>query len=424
MSLHDDSASLISVAPSQLVGRSLIEPLERRVLFATASFTFPGFASTANLVTNGFGAAPVTSGTALRLTDGGTDEARSVWYGTEVPVKTFTSHFSFRLKNATADGMTFTLHGGSTSELGTSGAGLGYAGIDESVAVAFNFYNSGLFGSKSSFATNGDVPANDKDTSPLNLHTRHLMQATVSYDGTTLELTVRDATDGSSRFNASMDVDLHTLIGKDTATVGFTAATSSLSSIQDVLSWRFVGNGPTIDKPAEATPVTGKSSTLSASGKDPEGDELLTYTWSVLRRPTGARQPTFSVNGTTDAKSTIASFSKDGNYRLLCTITDEDGSSAVTSVLLQVQQTPTSVRVTPPVATVRRGQSVPLSASAFDQFGRPMRTAPQIFFAIESGDGVIDQTTGVYTASGLFKEVVIAAFASAAVSGTARVTVT
>src|SRR5579871_1505881 len=96
-----------------------IEPLESRCLF-DVNFA-SGFASPTGLVLNG-GAA--ISGTRLRLTDGGTGEVRSVFFGTLQNVQNFTTDFYFQLTNATADGFTFTIQGVGTTAVGGGGGGL------------------------------------------------------------------------------------------------------------------------------------------------------------------------------------------------------------------------------------------------------------------------------------------------------------
>src|SRR5271170_4389648 len=51
------------------------------------------------------------NGSALQLTNGGTDEAGSAWFATPVNVQSFSTNFTFQLSNPAADGITFTLQG-------------------------------------------------------------------------------------------------------------------------------------------------------------------------------------------------------------------------------------------------------------------------------------------------------------------------
>ena len=50
--------------------------------------------------------------------------------------------------------------------------------------------------------------------------------------------------------------------------------------------------------------VTGTTTVLSVLGADDGGESNLTYTWSVTSKPSGASNPTFSLNGINAAKST------------------------------------------------------------------------------------------------------------------------
>ncbi|HKD76104.1 MAG TPA: hypothetical protein VKB76_11445, partial [Ktedonobacterales bacterium] len=78
----------------------------------------------------------------LRLTTNDAGETSSVFARAPVPVTTFTTTFTFQDTNASANGFTFTLQNATPSALGSSGAGLGYSGIAQSVAVKFNLWNA------------------------------------------------------------------------------------------------------------------------------------------------------------------------------------------------------------------------------------------------------------------------------------------
>ena len=64
------------------------------------------------------------------------------------------------------------------------------------------------------------------------------MNVQLSYNGTTLTMTITDATT-SAKFTTSWTVNIPTEVGSTTALVGFTGGTGGLTSIQDVLSWTF-----------------------------------------------------------------------------------------------------------------------------------------------------------------------------------------
>ena len=172
----------------------------------------------------------VINGTRLRLTDDGTGEVASAWYSTPVNVQAFTQDFSFQLTNANADGMAFVIQNAGTQAVGPAGAGLGYgathpggqSGIPSSVAVKFDLYNNDGEGrSSTGLYTEGaspTVPALDMTNSGvmtsggLNLHSGHVFNVHMSYDGMTLSMTVTDATT-QEVFSTSWPIDIPDTVG-------------------------------------------------------------------------------------------------------------------------------------------------------------------------------------------------------------------
>jgi hypothetical protein len=384
-----------------------IETLESRTLLATTpQISFNDFSSTTGLVGNGFGGSVINAGSALRLTDGQVHESRSLWSSTRVPINKFTSHFSFQINSGfdLADGLTFTVQNGPTTTLGIEGNRLGYGGITQSVAVAFNTFNFNAFGSKFGFAQNGEFPVTDTDPAPIDLHSGHIFDATVEYDGTTLSVSLTDHSNPSATFNASTQIDIPAIIGSDDAIVGFTASTGDHFSTQDILSWDFTGepavnaNDPTITAAASATPVTGKFTNLSVLASDPGGEQNLTYTWTTIKKPPGAKEVIFSDNGTNAAKGITGRFSKDGTFRFRVTVTNQSGGSVISEVSVVVHQTPADLRITPHKEHVARGDTLRFRGVVLDQFNHAMRTQPTVTWAMQSGPGTIAANSGLFTA--------------------------
>jgi autotransporter-associated beta strand protein len=136
---------------------------------------------------------------------------------------------------------------------------------------------------------------------------------------------------------------------------------------------------------AAASPgtVTGTTTALSVLGADVDtGASSLTYTWAATTLPNGAASPIFSVNGTTAANDTTATFSEAGSYTFTVTIADPGGMTATSSVNVTINQTLTSIRVAdqPPLAT------------AYDQFANPLVDQPAF-------DAASDTITGPLTLS-------------------------
>jgi autotransporter-associated beta strand protein len=161
-------------------------------------------------------------------------------------------------------------------------------------------------------------------------------------------------------------------------------------------------SAPTVTLPASAnpSPVTGTTTNLSVSATDQVGDLPPTYTWAASSAPTGAMLPTFSVNGTTSANNTTATFYAAGNYTFTCTITDPTSNVSITSsVNVTVNQTLISglSALSPTTVTVVDGGSLQFVGGGTDQFGNPM-TAPATWTVNSGGAGGTVDNNGFYTA--------------------------
>jgi hypothetical protein len=214
-----------------------------------------GFGSTAGLAANGFGSAAALHGTALRLTDGGLYEARSVFSAAAVDVRSFRTSFAFTLGAGAyaADGFTFALQGAGPTALGAAGGGLGYAGLGRSVAVKFDLWdNSGEGPDSTGLYLNGAPPtvasSLDLRGSGIDLHSGRTYDATLAYDGATLTLSLADEADPSRSFSHAWAVDIPAAVGGPAAYVGFTAGTGALTDTQDVLRWVFTSTTPSARK--------------------------------------------------------------------------------------------------------------------------------------------------------------------------------
>jgi hypothetical protein len=183
----------------------------------------------------------------LQLTDGGAGEGHSAWFTTPVNVQKFTTDFNFLQASASADGFTFVIQAAPKTiyALGGNGAALGYGGITNSVAVKFDLYSNAGEGSDSTgFYTNGatpTVPSVDMSSSGINLHSGDTMHAHITYDGTTLTLTITDTVTNAS-FTTSTAINIPMTVGGNTAYVGFTGGTGGLTAIQNVLNWTYTVN--------------------------------------------------------------------------------------------------------------------------------------------------------------------------------------
>jgi hypothetical protein len=179
---------------------------------------------------------------------------------------------------------------------------------------------------------------------------------------------------------------------------------------------------PTVAQPATASPspVTGITTTLSALGADDAGESALTYTWQVTALPSGA-SPAYSANGTNAAKTSTVTFNRAGAYTFRVTIKDAGGLTATSSVNVTVNQTLTSITVTPSTVTLAYGAKQQFSAQALDQFVQPLAVQPSFTWSKVSGRGSIS-STGLYTAPSRSGTAVIQA-AAGGKSGRATITI-
>ena len=207
-------------------------------------FTGPAFvsgfpASPSQLTLNG-GAA--LNGTRLRLTDGGSNEARSAFFNTPVNIQQFITSFDFQLTNPTADGFTFTIQNSGATAVGSSGGGLGYWGVPSSVAVKFDLFSNNGEGPDSTgmylYGTAPIIPAIDLSSTGINLHSGDIFNAQLTYDGTTLTVVITDTATHASA-TQTYTVNIPTIVGGQTAYVGFTGGTGGGSAIQEILSWSY-----------------------------------------------------------------------------------------------------------------------------------------------------------------------------------------
>ena len=180
--------------------------------------------------------------------------------------------------------------------------------------------------------------------------------------------------------------------------------------------------GPTITRPAAAapSPVTSTTTVLSVSAADPVAGTSLTYTWSAISSsPAGV---VFSVNGTSAAQDTTATFSQAGTYVFQVIASDPSGLTATSDVTVKVDQTLTSIKVSPAKVTVGAGTTQTFTAQADDQFGNPMSPQPGLTWSLAAGTGSVNSATGLYSAPAEAGSAVVEA-SSGSTHGTASVIV-
>ena len=202
------------------------------------------------------------NGSVLEITDGGPTENSSAWYATPVNVQSFVNDFTFQVTpGTTADGFTFALQANNTAAIGVGGGGLGYGpvlvgdpgGIPNSVAIKFDLYdNLGEGINSTGLYVNGaspSIPADDLTTTPpgIDLHSGDTFAVHMTYDGTTLALTITD-TVTNAVFTKNYLIDIPNTLGTNvtTAYAGFTGGTGGVSATQNILTWTLGPLAPSV----------------------------------------------------------------------------------------------------------------------------------------------------------------------------------
>jgi hypothetical protein len=178
-----------------------------------------------------------------------------------------------------------------------------------------------------------------------------------------------------------------------TATVQVQA--DGLTATADVL---VQDGGPTIEYISGGpNPDYGTTANLCVYATDPAGQASLSYSWSLLGEVPAP--VTFSDNNDYTADNTIATFSMAGTYTIMVTATDPSGLSASAGGTIQVEQSVTTLLISPPEATVAPLGTVSFVPTPLDQFGYTMslQGIGTVTWSVASGVGTVNNA-GAYTA--------------------------
>jgi hypothetical protein len=285
---------------------------------ATQVFSYPnGFAGTSGAIRTAWEAG--MSGSAINLTNISTEhQAGAAWYTTPQNITAFTTDFTFQLavgvgsSGISTQGITFCVqNSNSTTDPGAFGTNagadanlMGYGTYSfqtpmaNSIAVKFdlsggngqNQFPAGRTPSTTGLYINGGpagglVPEIDLNPSGVNLHSGDIMAAHIVYDGSILTMTLRD-TATNAQFRQSWPINIPSIMGGNTAYVGFTGGTLPVVS-QKILTWSFsTGYAPRLSAPSFSVAAGSYPSAQSVSLTGPAGSTIY-YT-------TNGRQPTSS----------------------------------------------------------------------------------------------------------------------------------
>jgi hypothetical protein len=221
---------------------------------ARADFTYADFSSTAGLQLNGDTA---RVGNVLRLSKAQGFSSGSAFTTMSTPLgnlASFSTYFQFRITSEGgigdedgpgADGLVFVIQTVSNN-VGGAGGGIGYQGINSSVGIEFDTFNNGggfndPTGNHVGIDLNGNIASVATAVEPVRFNNGQIWNAWVDYNGLTSLLEVRwsmSATrPGASQL--SRTVNLTSVLGQNTAFLGFTSGTGSGWGNHDILSWQY-----------------------------------------------------------------------------------------------------------------------------------------------------------------------------------------
>ena len=236
-------------------GARLLAPRTATITITDDDLVLPSysnFASAQGMRINGYA---TTAFNTLQLTNNLANRRGSTFYKTSVPIQSdtsFQSFFQFRTTPVAngGDGLAFVVHYDSRGAgvLGSGVGGLGYAGIRNSLAVAFDTIRNVNDSSENhlSIYKNGDMStALAAINLGLDLNAGRPNYAWVEYNGdsNTLAVFVSSTTAKPESPALTLNLDLRGLIG-NRAYFGFTASTGLQPQAHRVYSWQLNLNRP------------------------------------------------------------------------------------------------------------------------------------------------------------------------------------
>jgi len=215
---------------------------------------FPDFADTSGLTFSGAASTVVSGdGKVLRLVPALTYKTGSAFSSVVVNAAQFSTMFSFRFSKpgglgGGADGLVFVAQSVSSS-LGLTGGGLGYEGLPKSVGVEFDIYNNGLYRYRDPNACHIAIDSGGTfEAAPGEPFVRTVSPdfklgdrwfAWIDYSGSILEVRLNRSGIRDQFPLLTRVINIPSLLGQNTAFVGFTAGTGSGYANHDILSWQY-----------------------------------------------------------------------------------------------------------------------------------------------------------------------------------------
>lgn len=172
-------------------------------------------------------------GGSIHLTPSGAGALRSIFCADRQDASQFTASFDYRALNVNSYsyGACFVIHNDPRGALAVANSadGYGFSGITNSVAISLEFASGGL--SSTGLYTGGTVGGGAAPTNPLVIQSGHLINVTLTYNGSILHERLFDTVTSAS-FDRDYVVNVTGMVGSSTAYVGL-AATNYINAYAD-----------------------------------------------------------------------------------------------------------------------------------------------------------------------------------------------
>ena len=242
---------------------------------------------------------PTISGNDLTITSAVATNATSAWFNQKVGAAAFNATFTYTQTAGTTGGDGFTIAwqnaAAGNAAIGGTGVGMGYSGIGSSFAIAFDINAARTQGI--AFSENGTVGTFLPLGNGVSLTNGTPVAVAINYDGALMTVTL---TQGANVYSTSFGVNLVGLLGTNIATLGFTGATSTATSKQDITGFFYASSIATPQPNAYVNSVVvpaGSTATTNVNG----ASTTPTVTMGLLSVATGS---TLNVTGGTASNAT------------------------------------------------------------------------------------------------------------------------